>query len=57
MCIFCWLSHLFPHAVVHTAESGKDSRPPASAVEILKMRYARGELTREEYERMKRELS
>ena len=27
-----------------------------SAVEILKRRYARGELTREEYERMRREL-
>lgn len=29
----------------------------ASAMDILKARYARGELTREEFERMKRELA
>ena len=34
--------------------------PPSereSALDILKKRYARGEIGREEYERMKRELS
>lgn len=29
----------------------------ARAIDILKARYARGELTREEFERMKRELA
>ena len=34
-------------------------RKPAqtNAIEMLNMRYAKGELTREQFERMKRELS
>jgi uncharacterized membrane protein len=31
-------------------------RPGASAIEILNQRYARGEITREEFETMKRAL-
>ena len=34
---------------------GGGSRP--SAIDILKARYANGELTRDEYERMRRELA
>jgi putative membrane protein len=30
---------------------------PENALEILKKRYAKGDITREEYERMKRELA
>ncbi len=30
--------------------------PDASAMEILKKRYARGEITREQYEQMRRDL-
>lgn len=35
-----------------TAGSGKDE----NALDILKKRYARGEINRDEYERMKRDL-
>lgn len=35
---------------------GQEREAPQTALEILKVRYARGELTREEFERMKREL-
>jgi putative membrane protein len=34
----------------------QDAAAPETAVEILKKRYARGELTREEFEQMKREV-
>lgn len=30
---------------------------PANALEVLKVRYAKGELTREEFERLKREVA
>jgi putative membrane protein len=34
----------------------RGSGPEESALDLLKKRYARGEISREEYERMKREL-
>ncbi len=42
-----------------TAPPSTGSRPPArqeDPLEILKARYARGEITREEFEQMKRDL-
>jgi len=47
-----WLvSNLFPKA-----GSTAGSQAGESALEILKRRYARGELTREEYEAMRHDL-
>ena len=40
---------------VRPGESGADFQP--TALEILKGRYARGEIDREEYEQMRRDLS
>ncbi len=37
-------------------KSEKEGRPSQSALDILKSRYARGDLTEEEYARMKRDL-
>jgi len=39
------------------AGGGAPPLGPESAMEILKKRYAKGDITREEYERMKRELA
>ncbi|MGQ9922174.1 MAG: SHOCT domain-containing protein [Desulfobacca sp.] len=36
---------------------GKGSAEPESALDILKRRYARGELTREEFLQMKQDIS
>ncbi len=33
------------------------STPPASALDILKKRYARGEITKEQFEEMRRDLA
>jgi putative membrane protein len=51
-----FLSALFPRSSAHngtvqTRETGTDT-----ALEILRQRYARGELTRDEYEQMRRDL-
>jgi len=35
---------------------GKDDAVPEDPIKVLKLRYARGEITREEYQRMKEEL-
>lgn len=37
-------------------KSGKDDRPHQSPLDILKSRYARGEIAEEEYNRMKKDL-
>ena len=38
-------------------QTGAGGRRPEDALAILDTRYARGEITREDYERMKREIS
>lgn len=46
--------------VIRSAASSGNSKPPPtsreSALEILKTRYARGEISAEEYQRMRREI-
>ncbi len=41
----------------HGESSGSDSTATPSALEVLKKRYARGEISKEEYEEKKRDLS
>jgi putative membrane protein len=43
--------------IVWAVNRGRLGGPAESPLNILKARYARGEITREEYERMKQELS
>lgn len=56
--MICMLMHLFGHR--HAAQSPYDRQgswsPLESAREILDRRYAGGEITREEYERLKQTL-
>ncbi len=50
-----WLARgLFPNGQQPPASS---TRSEVSADEILKQRYARGEITKEQYEQMRRDLS
>ena len=50
-----WLARgLFPNSQQPPASS---SRSEPSADEILKQRYARGEISKEQYEQMRRDLS
>ncbi len=42
--------------VVSTRTGGRGGRPGDSAVEILKRRYARGEINKEEFEEKKKDL-
>ena len=50
-----WLARgLFPNGQQPPASS---TRPEASAEDILKQRYARGEISKEQYDQMHRDLS
>ena len=44
------------HEMNHASESGQAHTPAESALEILKKRYARGEINRQEFEEKKKEL-
>lgn len=41
---------------VRTLTSRREERPPHDPLTILKERYARGEITREQYEQMRQDL-
>ena len=50
-----WLARgLFPNGQQPPASA---PRPEASAEDILKQRYARGEMSKEQYDQMRRDLS
>lgn len=50
------LAVILAYVLVRAARGGPDRPGEDSALEILKRRYARGEISREEYLEMKREL-
>lgn len=52
------LSRLFPQVTGFTAppSSGRHGEPGESPLDILKQRYARGELSQAEYDEMRRKL-
>ena len=56
MVVFWALVALAFVAIVKWLTAGAASFDDVRAIDILKARYAKGELTREEFERMKREL-
>lgn len=41
---------------VSRGKGGKGEAKPQTPLEVLKLRFARGEISREEFERMKKEL-
>jgi uncharacterized membrane protein len=54
--MFCMLMHLFGHSR-HSDHAHASSPPPTeSLLDILKRRYAQGEITQEQFEEMKRVL-
>jgi putative membrane protein len=52
---FCHLM-MMPGGMNHGAEPGQGHATAESALEILKKRYARGDISREEFEEKKRAL-
>ena len=63
ICIIMMLFMLFGrrsqgtfHSACGTHYSGDNGREADTAFEILKKRYARGEITKEEFERLKRDI-
>jgi putative membrane protein len=48
---------LVPGRLWSRRDSGSGSREVESPMDILKKRYARGEIIREDFERMKRDLT
>ena len=44
-------------AIRWLASQGKESRPADAALDILRQRYARGDISREEFEAKKRDLT
>ncbi len=53
------LSLLFPRANHNVSSNGmlQHTGAPATPQEILKQRYARGEITKEQYEQMSRDIA
>ncbi|MDP2730835.1 MAG: SHOCT domain-containing protein [Dehalococcoidales bacterium] len=61
--MWCVLSHLLmpmgcgmDHDMNHASGSEQSDTHPESAIEILKKRYARGEINKQEFEERKKDL-
>jgi len=57
MCLMCLTHHVVGHGDSHSIDSSSRYTHAESALEILKKRYAKGEINKEEYERIKRDVS
>ena len=57
MCGMCLLHGVVGHGESHGHDSSAGPIHSESALEILKKRYARGEINQEEYERIKKGLA
>ncbi len=51
-----WVVFLLILSYYLIRDSSKEARKPDDPLEILKRRYARGEISKEEYEEMKKDL-
>lgn len=52
----CCMNHDMDHGTNHTLESERSQVHGDSALEILKKRYARGEINKAEYDEKKKDL-
>ena len=54
--IFLILVGLLIYFIIQTKKTNGPATPSENPIEILKKRYAKGEITREEYEKMKKDI-
>jgi len=57
MCMMCMLHGAMEHGESHPSDSERGYTRPESAMEILKKRYAKGEIDTAEFEQKKRDLT
>lgn len=57
MCMMCMLHGVMGHDEPHHSDSERGYTRPESAMEILKKRYAKGEIDTAEFEQKKKDLT